>query len=133
MARSRPPGTVSHARRQSYFTRARPRVDFEARSVVNVDGRENQMASAAETISRVSVAKLHPLIGAEIGGVDLRRSLDDETVRQIKDAWHRHTVLVFRDQGLSEDDQRRFASYFGPIAKRVARPSAKIVPDGPDW
>jgi alpha-ketoglutarate-dependent taurine dioxygenase len=40
-------------------------------------------------------------------------------------AWYDHTVLVFRDQKLSEDDQRRFASYFGSVAKRVPpRPGA---------
>jgi taurine dioxygenase len=75
------------------------------------------MAIAAETISTISVTKLHPVIGAEIGGVDLRYPLDTQTVRQIKDAWYKHTVLVFRGQELSEDDQRRFASYFGPVAK----------------
>ena len=41
---------------------------------------------------------------------------------------------MFRDQKLSEDDQRRFASYFGPVAKRVKPPasSGRIV-DAPDW
>jgi taurine dioxygenase len=77
------------------------------------------MAMTAEKISTVSVIKLHPVIGAEVRGVDLSRPLDPETVRQIMDTWHQHTVLVFRDQNLSEDDQRRFASYFGPVAKRV--------------
>src|ERR1700721_220590 len=83
-----------------------------------------RMASAAEKISTISIAKLHPPIGAEIGGVDLRYPLDDETIGQIKDAWHRHTVLVFRGQDLSEADQRRFASYFGPVAKRVQPPAS---------
>jgi taurine dioxygenase len=91
------------------------------------------MASVAEKISTISVAKLHPLIGAEIGGVDLRYPLDDQTLRQIKDAWHKHTVLVFRGQDLSEDDQRRFASYFGRVAKRVRPPKPTIVRDGPEW
>jgi taurine dioxygenase len=91
------------------------------------------VASAAATISSISVHKLHPVIGAQISGVDLRQPLDDETIRQIKDAWHRHTVLVFRDQDLSEADQRRFAAYFGPVAKRVRPPSAKITVDAPDW
>jgi taurine dioxygenase len=91
------------------------------------------MAIAAETISTISVTKLHPVIGAEIDGVDLRYPLDAETVRQIKDAWHKHTVLVFRGQDLSEDDQRRFASYFGPVAKRVQPPSPTTPRDGPDW
>ncbi|MFL5170741.1 MAG: TauD/TfdA dioxygenase family protein [Microvirga sp.] len=75
------------------------------------------MAEAA--VSRISVTKLHPVIGAEVSGIDLSRPLDAETIRQVKDAWHKHTVLVFRDQSISEDDQRRFASYFGPVAKRV--------------
>ena len=91
------------------------------------------MTSVAETISAISVAKLHPVIGAEIGGVDLRYPLDPETIHLIKEAWHRHTVLVFRDQDLSEDDQRRFASYFGPVAKRVRPPSPTTKRDGPDW
>ena len=37
----------------------------------------------AEQIKTMSVARLHPAIGAEIGGVDLSRPLDAETLRQI--------------------------------------------------
>ena len=92
------------------------------------------MALVAERPSTVSVTKLHPVIGAEIRGVDLSRPLDAETIRQVKDAWHQHTVLVFRDQKLSEDDQRRFASYFGPVAKRVPpRPGAVGADTALDW
>jgi taurine dioxygenase len=87
----------------------------------------------AEKVRTVSVNKLHPVIGAEIKGVDLSRPLDEETVRQIKDAWYKHTVLVFRGQKLSEEDQRRFASYFGPVAKRMERPHADIKVTAPDW
>ena len=92
------------------------------------------MAIAAERIRTISVTKMHPVIGAEIGGVDLCRPLDAETLRQIKDAWHEHSVLLFRGQNLSEDDQRRFASYFGPVAKRVPpKPGATGVGDAPAW
>jgi taurine dioxygenase len=88
----------------------------------------------AEQVSTISVTKLHPLIGAEIGGVDLSRPLDADTFRQIKDAWHDHTVLLFRDQDLTEDDQRRFASYFGSVAKRVPpKAGASGVGDSPEW
>jgi len=84
------------------------------------------MSRVAERTRAISVTKLHPDIGAEIGGVDLSRPLDAETLRQIKDAWHHHAVLLFRDQDLTEDGQRRFASHFGPVAKRVPpKPSAK--------
>ena len=91
------------------------------------------MANVAEKTMAISVTKLHPFIGAEIGGVDLSHPLDEETVRQIKDAWHKHTVLVIRDQKLSENDQSRFASYFGPIAKRVKPPPSSARVDAPDW
>jgi len=91
------------------------------------------MAMTAETIDIISVTKLHPVIGAEIGGVDLSRPLNSETIRQIKDAWHKHTVLVFRDQKLSEDDQRRFASQFGPVAKRVPPPKGAVKVETVAW
>ena len=81
------------------------------------------MTMVAEKVGAISVHKMHPHIGAEVRGVDLSQPLDGETLRQIKDAWHQHAVLVFRDQKLSEDDQRRFASNFGPVAKRVPPPA----------
>src|SRR5260370_15840968 len=88
----------------------------------------------AEPTTTISITKLHPAIGAEIHGVDLSRPLDADTVRQIRDAWHEHTVLLFRVQQLSEDDQRRFASYFGQVAKRVPpKAGATGVGDSPDW
>jgi len=87
----------------------------------------------AERVGTLSVHKMHPHIGAEIRGVDLSKPLDDATLRQIMDAWHQHAVLVFRDQKLSEDDQRRFASHFGKVAKRVPPPSNAIKVDSPEW
>jgi len=92
------------------------------------------MSDLAEKTSTMAVTKLHPVIGAEIRGVDLSRPLDDGTLRQIKQAWYDHTVLVFRDQNISEDDQRRVASYFGPVAKRVPpRPGADGADSLLDW
>jgi alpha-ketoglutarate-dependent taurine dioxygenase len=92
------------------------------------------MSIAEAAASTISVTRLHPVIGAEVRGVDLSRPLDAETVRDIKDAWFKHTVLVFRDQTISEDDQRRFASHFGPVAKRVPpRPGAAGTDTLLDW
>src|ERR1700729_3020511 len=92
------------------------------------------MTQIAERTRAISVTKLHPDIGAEIRNVDLSRPLDDETLRQIKDAWHKRAVLLFRDQDLTEDDQRRFASHFGPVAKRVPpKPGAKGASDSLAW
>jgi taurine dioxygenase len=93
------------------------------------------MASTAQalTLDPISVIRLHPVIGAEIQGVDLHRPLNDDTVRQIKQAWHAHAVLLFRNQNLSEEDQRRFASHFGPIAERVKPPPGAGRVNSPDW
>src|SRR5688572_27937167 len=66
----------------------------------------------------IQVTPLSPACGAEIGGVDLTRPLSTETVRAIRDAWNRHIVLVFRGQKISQDDQLRFASYFGHLGER---------------
>jgi len=91
------------------------------------------MAAAAEALETVEVRKLHPVIGAEIIGVDLSRPLDPHALARIKDAWHAHTVLVFRGQNLSEADQRRFASYFGPVASRVKPPAGAKRDNSPEW
>jgi len=75
------------------------------------------MSPVAERTRAISVTKLHPDIGAEIRGVDLSRPLDEETVRQIKDAWHQHAVLLFRDQDISDEQQLAFAINFGEREK----------------
>ena len=43
-------------------------------------------------------------------------------VQAIKDAWGKHLVLVFRGQKISQDDQLRFASYFGELGDRKKAP-----------
>jgi taurine dioxygenase len=65
----------------------------------------------------VRVRPLSAAVGAEILGVDLREPLDDATFAQILDAWHKHLVILLRDQKLTEEDQVRFAERFGPPAR----------------
>jgi taurine dioxygenase len=71
----------------------------------------------------VRVAPLSPALGAEISGVDLKQPLSAREIAAIKDAWDKHLVLVFRDQELSQDDQLRFASYFGELGSRRKAPA----------
>ncbi len=63
----------------------------------------------------ITVEPLSPALGAAIGGVDLRRPVDDATFAQILAAWHAHLVIVFRDQKLDEDSHIAFASRFGEL------------------
>jgi alpha-ketoglutarate-dependent taurine dioxygenase len=75
-------------------------------------------------ISDIQVTPLSPACGAEISGIDLGEPLSERQVRAIKDAWGKHLVLVFRGQQLSQDDQLRFASYFGELGSRKKAPAA---------
>jgi taurine dioxygenase len=73
-------------------------------------------AASEERVGALAVRPLSPALGAEIGGVDLREELADRTFAQIRDAWHRHLVILLREQELSEADEVRFAERFGPPA-----------------
>lgn len=73
------------------------------------------IANAANA-PHLAVRKLAPCIGAEITGIDLSASIDDDTFRKIEREWHEHAVLLFRDQDLDDMQQVRFAERFGPLA-----------------
>ena len=77
-----------------------------------------------QEVMDIVVTPLSPACGAEVGGVDLTRPLSQETVRAIKDAWAQHLVLVFRGQSIDQEQQLRFASYFGDLGSRRKAPEA---------
>src|SRR4029077_6243598 len=82
------------------------------------------MHDTIEVTSKIEVKPLSPACGAEISGVDLSKPLSAHEVGAIKDAWGKHLVLVFRGQKVSQDDQLRFASYFGDLGTRKKAPEA---------
>jgi len=82
------------------------------------------MHDTLEVASKIEVKPLSPACGAEISGVDLSKPLSEHEVRAIKDAWGKHLVLVFRGQQVSQDDQLRFAAYFGDLGSRKKAPEA---------
>lgn len=69
------------------------------------------------TTAVVTVTPVHPHIGAEIGGVDLSQPLPGEVFRQILAAFNEHSVLVFRDQQITDEQQVEFSRRFGPLEK----------------
>jgi len=68
----------------------------------------------------ISIRRLAQSFAAEVGGVDLRRPLDDATFSAIRDAFHTHGVLVFRDQDIDDDQQIAFSERFGPLETSLA-------------
>lgn len=61
----------------------------------------------------ITVTKIAGAIGAEIGGVDLRRELPDDAIAEIRRAWNEHVVIFFRDQDLSSAQYLAFTERFG--------------------
>jgi taurine dioxygenase len=52
-------------------------------------------------------------LGAEVHALDLREPLGVAEIETLAQAWHRYGVLLFRDQQISAEDQKRFTAYFG--------------------
>jgi taurine dioxygenase len=63
----------------------------------------------------ITITKLSDAIGAEIDGVDLSKSVDAETISNIRQALLDHCVIFFRDQALTDDDLMRVGHYFGEL------------------
>jgi taurine dioxygenase len=86
-----------------------------------LDSHYDQRKLATKPITK----PITPVIGAEVLDVDLRNVLDPQTVATVKSAWYDHTILLFRGQHLSEEDQVRFGEYFGELGKvMISRPGA---------
>ena len=71
----------------------------------------------------LATQELHPHIGAEIGGLDLRQPIDEATVQALWRAIDTHAVLVFHDQHLSDAELRAFAARFGEL--EIGRSAAR--------
>jgi len=68
---------------------------------------------------RYNIRKFKAPIGAEVIGIDLRKPLDQDSIKEIYRAWLDHIVLIFRGQSLSKDEQVAFANQFGDVGIRA--------------
>ena len=75
----------------------------------------------------IRVNPLAGALGAEVGDVDLA-ALPDAALAEIRTAWRRHLVLVFRDQSLTGSQYLAFARR---IAEPVEYPLLRGLPDCP--
>ena len=73
----------------------------------------------------VTVNPLHPLFGAEVIGLDLSNKPTGEVLAQVDAAFLQYSVLVFRDQRVSDDQQIAFSRHFGELeTTKVGTPGA---------
>jgi taurine dioxygenase len=73
----------------------------------------------------VSIEPLNPVIGAEIGGLDLRETLTDEDIRAVQHALNEHQVVFFRDQDITPQQHLAFGRRFGELH---VHPSVRAKP-----
>ena len=78
---------------------------------------------------RISVEPLTPAIGAEVSGVDLRESLDDETYAEIRRALLAHGVIFFRGQSIDHEQHVAFGRRFGELHIHPASPCVDGRPE----
>lgn len=94
----------------------------------NQGPRYKAAAGAEEPFETITVDKLTPIIGAEIGGVDLsapsNRQLDE-----IHRALAENQVIFFRDQELTPEQHLDFGRHFGPLHLHPAAPHAPGYPE----
>jgi taurine dioxygenase len=77
----------------------------------------------------ITVDKLTPIIGAEIGGVDLSKPLTNRTSDEIHRALAENLVIFFRDQHLTQDQHLGFGRMFGDLHIHPAAPHAPGHPE----
>ncbi len=74
------------------------------------------------SVTTLAVNPVHPVLGAEVIGLDLSRDLGDAEFRGVRDAFNRFSVLVFRDhQTLTPAQQVAFSRRFGELEIHVLR------------
>lgn len=87
------------------------------------------MDSETLTVSEITVSPSGKPLGAEIPGIDLR-SLTNATFAAIRQAWHCHSVLLFRGQQLTDDDLIAFSQRFGDLDWAPIQETGRRFVDG---
>jgi alpha-ketoglutarate-dependent 2,4-dichlorophenoxyacetate dioxygenase len=73
----------------------------------------------------LTINPLHPLFAAEVIGLDLSQQVTPETFAQIDSAFAKYSVLVFRDQRVTDAQQIAFSEHFGTLeTTKVGTPGA---------
>lgn len=69
----------------------------------------------------LAIRPLAHALGAEITGFDASQPLSADTVHQIRQAWLKYQVVVFRDQKIDLAQQVAFSRYFGELEPHPMR------------
>jgi taurine dioxygenase len=87
------------------------------------------LAEESAPFECITVDKLTPVIGAEIGGVDLSQPLGNRALDEIHRALAENLVIFFRDQHLTPEQHLGFGRQFGDLHVHPAAPHAPGHPE----
>jgi taurine dioxygenase len=65
------------------------------------------------TVDSLSIVPTGAALAAEVRGIDLSLPVSGALAEALREAWHAHLVLLFRDQSLSDDTLMRVGRLFG--------------------
>lgn len=76
-------------------------------------------------MARLTITPLSSALGAQVSGLDLRSTLDQETLDELRAAWLRHLVLRFRGQLLTDPELLALSRNFGKLDPPGPNPFGK--------
>lgn len=76
-------------------------------------------------MAKIEIIPLSDAIGAEIRGLDLTQPMSSEDVKIVEQAWYDHVIVLVRDQDITLEQQKAFASNFGEVAVRGGTAATK--------
>ncbi|HVC56035.1 MAG TPA: TauD/TfdA family dioxygenase, partial [Stellaceae bacterium] len=91
--------------------------------------RYKHLAAEGAPYETITLDPLTPIIGAEVGGVDLAGPLGNRTIDEIHRALAENSVIFFRDQHLSPDQHLAFGRLFGDLHVHPAAPHEPGIPE----
>ena len=84
--------------------------------------RYRHVAANSAPYETIAVDKLTPIIGAEIGGIDLGQPMSNRQQDEVHRALAENCVIFFRDQHITPDQHLAFGRLFGDLHVHPAAP-----------
>lgn len=95
----------------------------------NKGPRYRHVVDEAAPYETLTIDKLTPIIGAEVGNIDLSKPLGNRQVDELHRALAENCVIFFRDQHITQDQHLAFGRLFGDLHIHPAAPSEPGKPE----
>ena len=69
----------------------------------------------------ITATPVHATFAAKLTGVQISKDVTPETIAQVRNLWHQHKLLIFREQEPDETDLVEFSRAFGDLEIHVRK------------